>query len=158
MAVPLLLYFLSLDTRKNRIRDCLRQRAVRGKMILLHKIICNLRKCRNWQTSKTKDLVLIASVRVQVPPSARLKRATKYLVAFLFFKKCKFASNHTWLLFLIAPMSSLNPGFKVSSAQSACVGRFSGEMVHRTISYFRFTPPSADFSHCINKLKSYLDF
>ena len=29
-----------------------------------------MRKCRNWQTSKTKDLVLIASVWVQVPPSA----------------------------------------------------------------------------------------
>ena len=43
-------------------------------MILLHKITCNSRKCRNWQTSKTKDLVLIASVRVQVPPSASFKR------------------------------------------------------------------------------------
>ena len=29
-----------------------------------------MRKCRNWQTSKTKDLVLIASVWVQVPSSA----------------------------------------------------------------------------------------
>ena len=30
----------------------------------------DMRKCRNWQTSKTKDLVLIASVWVQVPSSA----------------------------------------------------------------------------------------
>ena len=30
----------------------------------------DMRKCRNWQTSKTKDLVAIAVVRVQVPPSA----------------------------------------------------------------------------------------
>ena len=29
-----------------------------------------LRKCRNWQTSKTKDLVTIAVVWVQVPSSA----------------------------------------------------------------------------------------
>ena len=28
------------------------------------------RKCRNWQTSKTKDLVIIAIVWVQVPSSA----------------------------------------------------------------------------------------
>ena len=32
-----------------------------------------LRKCRNWQTSKTKDLVTIAVVWVQVPSSARKK-------------------------------------------------------------------------------------
>ena len=30
------------------------------------------RKCRNWQTSKTKDLVIIAIVWVQVPSSALL--------------------------------------------------------------------------------------
>ena len=30
----------------------------------------NMRKCRNWQTSKTKDLVSIALVWVQVPSSA----------------------------------------------------------------------------------------
>ena len=30
----------------------------------------HLRKCRNWQTSKTKDLVIIAIVWVQVPSSA----------------------------------------------------------------------------------------
>ena len=30
----------------------------------------DLRKCRNWQTSKTKDLVSIALVWVQVPSSA----------------------------------------------------------------------------------------
>ena len=31
---------------------------------------CGMRKCRNWQTSKTKDLVSIALVWVQVPSSA----------------------------------------------------------------------------------------
>ena len=33
---------------------------------------CDMRKCRNWQTSKTKDLVSIALVWVQVPSSAFL--------------------------------------------------------------------------------------
>lgn len=32
-----------------------------------------MRKCRNWQTSKTKDLVTIAVVWVQVPSSALCK-------------------------------------------------------------------------------------
>ena len=34
------------------------------------KMKCDMRKCRNWQTSKTKDLVSIALVWVQVPSSA----------------------------------------------------------------------------------------
>ena len=34
----------------------------------------NARKCRNWQTSKTKDLVSIALVWVQVPSSAFIIR------------------------------------------------------------------------------------
>ena len=38
---------------------------------------CDMRKCRNWQTSKTKDLVLIASVWVQVPSSALDKENRK---------------------------------------------------------------------------------
>ena len=33
--------------------------------------VLDTRKCRNWQTSKTKDLVHIACVWVQVPSSAR---------------------------------------------------------------------------------------
>ena len=33
-----------------------------------------MRKCRNWQTSKTKDLVHIACVWVQVPSSAVRKK------------------------------------------------------------------------------------
>ena len=32
--------------------------------------LATMRKCRNWQTSKTKDLVIIAIVWVQVPSSA----------------------------------------------------------------------------------------
>ena len=35
-----------------------------------NKLIRRMRKCRNWQTSKTKDLVTIAVVWVQVPSSA----------------------------------------------------------------------------------------
>ena len=33
-------------------------------------VTSKMRKCRNWQTSKTKDLVAIAVVWVQVPSSA----------------------------------------------------------------------------------------
>ena len=36
-----------------------------------------MRKCRNWQTSKTKDLVIIAIVWVQVPSSALLNLVQK---------------------------------------------------------------------------------
>ena len=43
---------------------------------------CDMRKCRNWQTSKTKDLVSIALVWVQVPSSAC--RALDDSRAFLF--------------------------------------------------------------------------
>ena len=42
----------------------------------------DMRKCRNWQTSKTKDLVSIALVWVQVPSSAC--RALDDSRAFLF--------------------------------------------------------------------------
>ncbi len=38
------------------------------------KSLTDMRKCRNWQTSKTKDLVIIAIVWVQVPSSAFKKR------------------------------------------------------------------------------------
>ena len=43
------------------------------------------RKCRNWQTSKTKDLVSIALVWVQVPSSA-LKRFNRMVGSFLCVK------------------------------------------------------------------------
>ena len=32
--------------------------------------ICEMQECRNWQTSKTKDLVINAIVWVQVPSPA----------------------------------------------------------------------------------------
>ncbi len=68
-----------------------------------------MRKCRNWQTSKTKDLVIIAIVWVQVPSSAlNNKTGTKQSV---------------WSLsYCSKPKRALNPWFKVSaplrSAQS----------------------------------------
>ena len=51
-----------------------------------------MRKCRNWQTSKTKDLVLIASVWVQVPSSALEKEKRKphlscWFPLFLLYRK-----------------------------------------------------------------------
>ena len=38
------------------------------------KNILEMRKCRNWQTSKTKDLVINAIVWVQVPSSASFSK------------------------------------------------------------------------------------
>ena len=38
------------------------------------KSLTDMRKCRNWQTSKTKDLVIIAIVWVQVPSPAFVKQ------------------------------------------------------------------------------------
>ena len=43
------------------------------------------RKCRNWQTSKTKDLVINAIVWVQVPSSAYLKGFIQTDESFLFY-------------------------------------------------------------------------
>ena len=60
-----------------------------------------MRKCRNWQTSKTKDLVIIAIVWVQVPSSAlNNKTGTK---------------QNVWSLSCCSkPKRDLNPWFKVS--------------------------------------------
>ena len=60
-----------------------------------------MRKCRNWQTSKTKDLVIIAIVWVQVPSSAlNNKTGTKQSV---------------WSLSCCSkPKRALNLWFKVS--------------------------------------------
>ena len=60
-----------------------------------------MRKCRNWQTSKTKDLVIIAIVWVQVQSSAlNNKTGTKQSV---------------WSLsYCSMPKRALNPWFKVS--------------------------------------------
>ena len=71
-----------------------------------------MRKCRNWQTSKTKDLVIIAIVWVQVPSSAlNNKTGTKQSV---------------WSLSCCSkPKRALNPWFKVSPpARSARGMRF----------------------------------
>ena len=45
-----------------------------------------MRKCRNWQTSKTKDLVINAIVWVQVPSSA-VGKSLEIKGFFLFHKK-----------------------------------------------------------------------
>ena len=60
-----------------------------------------MRKCRNWQTSKTKDLVIIAIVWVQVPSSA-LNNNTGI-------------KRSVWSLsYCSMPKRALNPWFKVS--------------------------------------------
>ena len=38
--------------------------------LLKSEYICEMQECRNWQTSKTKDLVINAIVWVQVPSPA----------------------------------------------------------------------------------------
>ena len=45
---------------------------------ILWRTIYGMRKCRNWQTSKTKDLVAIAVVWVQVPSSAVKKKSSGF--------------------------------------------------------------------------------
>ena len=46
---------------------------------------CDMRKCRNWQTSKTKDLVSIALVWVQVPSSAlKNEELCEFMVPYFF--------------------------------------------------------------------------
>ena len=50
------------------------------------KSLTDMRKCRNWQTSKTKDLVIIAIVWVQVPSPAFIikeKGSSAWMVLFL---------------------------------------------------------------------------
>ena len=46
-----------------------------------------MRKCRNWQTSKTKDLVTVYVVWVQVPSSALTKGSSLKAWSFLFVRK-----------------------------------------------------------------------
>ena len=46
--------------------------------------VTDMRKCRNWQTSKTKDLVAIAVVWVQVPSSALRKQRLKREIVWVF--------------------------------------------------------------------------
>ena len=46
---------------------------------------CDMRKCRNWQTSKTKDLVSIVLVWVQVPSSAlKNEELCEFMVPYFF--------------------------------------------------------------------------
>ena len=72
-----------------------------------------MRKCRNWQTSKTKDLVIIAIVWVQVPSSA-LNNKTGI-------------KQSVWSLsYCSKPKRALNPWFKVSPPARSARGMRSG--------------------------------
>ena len=97
-----------------------------------------MRKCRNWQTSKTKDLVIIAIVWVQVPSSAlNNKTGTKRSV---------------WSLsYCSKPKRALNPWFKVSPpARSArgmrSPGPHSVSALLRSLQSRR--PPDVCFGRC----------
>ena len=53
---------------------------------ILWRTIYGMRKCRNWQTSKTKDLVAIAVVWVQVPSSALEQKSSGGNLRVFFFR------------------------------------------------------------------------
>ena len=58
------------------------------------RILYGMRKCRNWQTSKTKDLVSIALVWVQVPSSALINKVGSLIIqGFLFFVCSQFLGD-----------------------------------------------------------------
>ena len=64
------------------------------RLFVLHVLIYHMRKCRNWQTSKTKDLVSIALVWVQVPSSAlNLSRKALIIAAFSGFFITQFSKK-----------------------------------------------------------------
>ena len=64
-----------------------------------------MRKCRNWQTSKTKDLVTVYVVWVQVPSSALTKGIGYKPVPFLLARKGTLARSFAaWV-----------PGFTLNS-------------------------------------------
>jgi hypothetical protein len=72
-----------------------------------------MRKCRNWQTSKTKDLVAIAVVWVQVPSSALIKKDVKYIPFLLLPKQ---APAKQCLVFIFSYISTISSAiFKVDS-------------------------------------------
>ena len=74
-----------------------------------------MRKCRNWQTSKTKDLVIIAIVWVQVPSSA-LNNKTGI-------------KQSVWSLSCCSkPKRALNPWFKVSPPARSARGMRSPDL------------------------------
>ena len=73
---------------------------------ILWRTIYGMRKCRNWQTSKTKDLVAIAVVWVQVPSSALKKKS----------------SGGNLRIFFSVSKRPCNPRFKVSAPVGAKPG------------------------------------
>ena len=89
-------------------------------MIIKSREMCdklNTRKCRNWQTSKTKDLVAIAVVWVQVPSSALICGCDKYsrnAVFIVFF--CVLVCNN------IVTITSFLVNFEQKRQSGACVG------------------------------------
>ena len=66
-------------------------------MVLSYLRVKRTRKCRNWQTSKTKDLVINAIVWVQVPSSAYWK-LWKLFQSFFYFFTSLFSTLFTTLI------------------------------------------------------------
>ena len=88
------------------------------RLFVLNVLIYHMRKCRNWQTSKTKDLVSIALVWVQVPSSA-FNLSRKMLIIAVF---------RDFLLFILAKRGA-------KKGQSF----FSARFFHSTISFSLFS-------------------
>ena len=70
-----------------------------------------MQECRNWQTSKTKDLVADFAVWVQVPSPALKKTQT-----------------NVWVFFNAE--ESLEPKVQGLLAINGIVGRFAGKNIH----------------------------
>ena len=87
------------------------------RLFVLNVLIYHMRKCRNWQTSKTKDLVSIALVWVQVPSSA-FNLSRKMLIIAVF---------RDFLLFILAKGAKKGQSF------------FSARFFYSTISFSLFS-------------------
>ena len=61
----------------------------------------DMRKCRNWQTSKTKDLVSNALVWVQVPSSAFVKSMGNLDITKVSYFFIVRIIGYRWLLFFL---------------------------------------------------------
>ena len=104
------------------------------RLFVLNVLIYHMRKCRNWQTSKTKDLVSIALVWVQVPSSAfNLSRKMLIITVFSGF----------FIIYFSKKGAKKGQSF------------FSARFFHSTISFFLFsTSVSTTSSGIISFLSS----
>ena len=91
-------------------------------LLFVFRVTDGTRKCRNWQTSKTKDLVSIALVWVQVPSSALNNRKTGWNSRSFCYSERK---------------RTLNPGFNLRfapvGAEHSSPGRVAPHLPHKRV-------------------------